>query len=235
MRLLDLFCGAGGAAMGYARAGFTEIVGVDIKPQPRYPFECVQADALQVMDALLAGDSLHEGGHRNALRDFDAIHASPPCQAFSKARAVHRREHPDLLTPTRDRFEALTIPWVIENVVGAPMRADQMLCGSMFGLEVRRHRWFESNVDIGWPPYACNCRGEASKGNLFNLHNTPQRNRFMAKHNYPNQTAAIRGAYGVPWMTGKEAQLAIPPAYTEYIGSQLVTLLAETEEQRESA
>lgn len=195
--------------MGYHRAGFDEIVGVDIKPQKNYPFEFIQADA---MTYPLTGC-------------YDVIHASPPCQAFSKARAVHRRDHPDLLTPTRRRLKEFGGTWVIENVVGAPMRADLTLCGTMFGLEVRRHRYFESSVDIGWPPFSCCCRGESMKGNLFNLHNTPQRNRFMAKHDYPNQTDAIRGAYGVPWMTGKEAQLAIPPAYTEYIGRKLIEAL----------
>jgi DNA (cytosine-5)-methyltransferase 1 len=191
--------------MGYHRAGF-DVVGVDINPQPHYPFEFHQADAMTY-----------------PLDGFDAIHASPPCQAFSRARTVHRREHPDLLTPTRPRLQGSGVTWVIENVVGSPMTADLTLCGTMFGLQVRRHRYFESNVDLGWPPFACRCRGEASKGNLYNLHNTPQRNRFMQKHpEYATQTDAIRAAYGVPWMSGDEAQLAIPPAYTEFIGAQLL-------------
>lgn len=204
-RLLDLFCGAGGAAMGYHRAGF-DVVGVDIKPQPRYPFEFHQGDAMTW-----------------PLDGFDAIHASPPCQAFSRARTVHKKSHPDLLTPTRPRLMATALPYVIENVDGAPMRADLTLCGTMFGLTVRRHRHFESNVDLGWPPFACRCAGESARGRLFNLHNTIQRNRFMDNHpEYARGMDAMLAAYGVPWMNYDGAQEAIPPAYTEHIGRQLL-------------
>lgn len=135
-RLLDLFCGAGGCSMGYHRAGF-DVVGVDVHPQPRYPFEFHQADALEF-----------------PLDGFDAIHASPPCQAFSALRHLNPgKEHPDLIAPTRDRLRAASVPYVIENVEGAPLGEGTqllLLCGTMFRLqtpdgraEIRRHRLFE--------------------------------------------------------------------------------------------
>lgn len=143
--LLDLFCGAGGAAMGYYRAGFTEIIGVDIKPQPRYPFEFVQADAMTF-----------------PLEGFDAIHASPPCQGYSIMLNLpwnREREYPVLLLPVLERLEAVDIPYVIENVMGARRGARGLgrrgleehgleagwLCGLMFGLPFYRHRLFATN------------------------------------------------------------------------------------------
>ena len=141
-RLLDLFCGAGGAAMGYHRAGF-EVVGVDIEPQPRYPFEFYQADALNVLTSIFTP------------LDFDAIHASPPCQAYSwSARRWTEVERADLLAPTRELLRATGLPYVIENVPGAPMQNPIRLCGVMFGLEVIRHRLFESNVAMVEPWHA---------------------------------------------------------------------------------
>ena len=136
-RLLDLFCGAGGAAMGYSRAGF-EVVGVDINPQKNYPFEFRQADAMEFLDDL------------DGLEGYAAVHASPPCQAYSagsRMRTGSAKVHPKLIEPIRDSLELLDISYVIENVVGAPLRRDFVLCGSMFDLPVRRHRIFETN----WP------------------------------------------------------------------------------------
>jgi DNA (cytosine-5)-methyltransferase 1 len=134
-RILDLFCGAGGASAGYARAGF-DVVGVDLNPQPRYPFEFHQADALTF-----------------PLDGFDAIHASPPCQAYSTMRRGlwKDREHPDLIAPIRDRLIGADVPYVIENVEGARrlLVNPVLLCGTMFGLgtkegnQLRRHRYFE--------------------------------------------------------------------------------------------
>ncbi len=139
-RLLDLFCGAGGAAMGYHRAGF-EVVGVDIAPQPNYPFEFVQMDALDCVAAM------------SGLVGLEAIHASPPCQAYSTlATLAPDNDYPDLYEPTRDLLEQTGLPWVIENVIGAPYRSGVVLCGSMFGLRIRRHRNFESNVLMFAPP-----------------------------------------------------------------------------------
>ena len=131
--LLDTFCGAGGAAVGYSRAGFTEIVGVDIEPQKNYPFEFIQADALEY---------LKEHGH-----EFDAIHASPPCQGYSIMRNLpwnKDREYPLLIDPVRELLESINKPWAIENVMGAHLRAG-WLCGTMFELPFYRHRAFETN------------------------------------------------------------------------------------------
>jgi DNA (cytosine-5)-methyltransferase 1 len=187
-RLLDLFCGAGGAAMGYSRAGF-EVVGVDIAPQPHYPFEFHQADALAFL-----------------LRDmhFDAIHASPPCQHYSSATAWRgdRDKHPDLIDPVRKLLKAVGLPWVLENVEAAPLTG-VVLCGSQFNLKVRRHRGFETSwtFDMGLRP-AC------------------QHNGLKAFEH--KQERAYADAMGCTWMNTTEARAAIPPAYTEFIGAQLL-------------
>lgn len=192
--LLDLFCGAGGAAVGYFRAGF-EVVGVDINPQPHYPFRYIQADVMTLdLDRF----------------DFDAVHASPPCQAYSRARVLHKNTHLDFLTPTRARLIETGKPWVIENVPGAPMRADYVLCGSMFGLpRLVRHRWFETSW--GGFQLAQMCRHDFKRVKVF------------GHPNYRNGLKADwAAALGIDWMTGHEMAQAIPPAYTEYIGHELV-------------
>jgi DNA (cytosine-5)-methyltransferase 1 len=193
-RLLDLFCCAGGAGMGYHRAGF-EVVGVDIAPQPRYPFEFHQADALEY---------LVEHGH-----EFDAIHASPPCQHYSAMQHIHKNAHkwPDLVGQTRDLLTASKKPFVIENVIGAPLRVDLMLCGSIFGLGMIRHRIFESNIPM--PLLVPTCHHE-NMYDLWHKEGVDQRNK-------------IREHLKIDWeMTRQEAREAIPPAYTEYIGNQLM-------------
>ena len=148
-RLLDLFCGAGGASVGYHCAGF-EVVGVDIRPQKRYPFEFHQADALSILRGMVDYPSFN--GEMWRPDYWAAIHASPPCQAYTSARSLPntKDDHPDLVGPVRDLLRATRLPWVIENVPGAPLSAHVMLCGSMFGLahgewELRRHRLFELN------------------------------------------------------------------------------------------
>lgn len=201
LRALDLFCCAGGAAMGLHRAGFT-VSGVDIKPQPRYPFDFVQMNAL---DALV-GD----------LGQFALIWASPPCQQFC---ALRTREdlsgYPDLIDPVRQRLLAHGIPFVIENVPGAPIRKDLMLCGSMFGLRSYRHRYFECSFPVVQPTHPkhtvrVNRRGE-------------NRREHWANGGFITITGDV-GTYcgpeamGIDWMTGNEMSEAIPPAYAEYIG-----------------
>ena len=140
MRLLDLFCCAGGAGMGYSRAGF-DVVGVDIAPQPRYPFEFIQAEAIEYVKA---------HGH-----EYDAIHASPPCQASSAlTKGTNRgRIYEDLIPQTRAALGASGRPYVIENVQGSDLRRDATLCGEMFGLAVIRHRYFEVSGFALTPPY----------------------------------------------------------------------------------
>jgi len=194
-RLLDLFCKAGGAAVGYYRAGF-DVVGVDIETQPHYPFEFHQADALTY-----------------PLDGFDAIHASPVCLTF--ARVTNWRgsceNYPDTLTPMMQRLAAVRTPWIVENVPEAPLRPDYILCGSQFGLKVRRHRIFQTS----W--HGCQLTAGCSHRELL---------PFMHK-----DERAYADAMGCMWMSKEEARQAIPPAYTEYIGAQLIEHLARTREQ----
>ena len=201
-RLLDLFCGAGGCSVGYARAGF-EVVGVDIRPQPHYPFEFHQADAL---------------GY--SLNGFDVIHASPPCQAYSSATKAWGREgsHADLYEAVRYRMIAHGAPWVIENVLGAPYAHGVLLCGSMFGLEVQRHRIFETSHLILADRW-CAHRGRALTVTGHSPAWWAQGARVQAK------TAEINAAMGIDWMSRREIVQAIPPAYTQWIGDQLVERL----------
>jgi len=237
-RLLDLFCGSGGAAMGYHRAGF-EVIGVDIKPQPRYPFEFHQADAL---------DYCREHG-----AEFDVIHASPPCQLYSvmTTRRWPNRvmDHPDLIFPTRQVIIDSGRPYVIENVSGARAKLINpiMLCGTMFGLQtkygsqLRRHRYFEcSDFFILTPPCQHN-NGSAigAYGGGQNLarkrpaticvygHAGGSSNRDGLSH---FGTQDRREAMGIDWMTGAELSEAIPPAYTEFIGRYLLEAIQKTEQ-----
>lgn len=200
---MDLFCGAGGAAMGYHRAGF-DVLGVDIKPQPNYPFEFVQADALS-------------WEYKFARGWVNAIHASPPCQAFTNARVIHGREHGDLLTPTRALLEQTGLPWVIENVPGAPMRPDLVLCGTQFeGLsdehgQLVRHRWFEFSDPSLSPTLTLACR-----------HDRPTVSVFGHGGHVYHGVESWKANMGIDWMTRDEMAQAIPPAYTELIGHQLM-------------
>lgn len=202
MKLLDLFCGAGGAAMGYHRAGF-EVVGVDINPQPHYPFEFHQADAMTY-----------------PLDGFDAIHASPPCQAYSALTGkANQAKHPDLYGPTRDRLIASGLPFVIENVIGSPYHHGIVLCGSMFGLGVRRHRNFEMR-DLVLMPFVCDHSGE--RPTTITTSNGTSGGTKDYVHSRQTDFVTGRELMGMPWAeTQREIGLAIPPAYTEWIGHQL--------------
>src|SRR5262245_28197414 len=201
-RLLDLFCGAGGASAGYRRAGF-DVVGVDIAPQPRYPFAFVQADALEV-----------------DLAGFDAIHASPPCQAWTayRRRPEHVASRPDLVGAIRRRLEHAGVPYVIENVRGAPLRDPLTLCGSMFGLEVRRHRLFESNALLLGRPCA-----HPTEPRYPGATNRAPRSRATVEIGVWRIPLEVqRAAMEIPWMSLRELSEAIPPAYTEWVGRQLL-------------
>lgn len=190
-KALDLFCGAGGAAMGLYRAGF-DVVGIDHKPQPRYPFTFIQADALNPPVN---------------LEDFDLIWASPPCQAFTTARVIYGHEHPDLLTPTRSMFTETGVPWCIENVPGAPMRPDYVLCGSQFGeRRLRRHRWFEVTWNAAHLLPPC----DHDDGNIVSV--------FGHGGHIYHGVQEWREVMGIDWMKRDELAQAIPPAYSEYIG-----------------
>lgn len=212
--LLDLCCCEGGASAGYSRAGF-DVVGVDVVDRPRYPFPFVQADAVDFLD---------QHGHR-----FDAVAASPPCQRFTKGakRWKTTEDHPDLIDPIREILVGLGVPWVIENVPEAPLRKPLILCGTMFGLvvewkgvtrELRRHRGFESNVDLAAPGP---CRHEHQ---TVSVHGNPGGSSRRDGISFPN-TAAWREVMAMPWATGKAIAEAIPPSYTEHVGRQLLAAL----------
>lgn len=217
-RLLDLFCGAGGCSVGYHQAGF-DVVGVDIVNQPRYPFEFHQADALTY-----------------PLDGFDVIHASPPCQRFSEATPMqHRGDHADLIAPTRERLLQTARPFIIENVENArqELRSPVLLCGSMLGLPIWRHRYFEISPCIGiltppcnhkrhpitvhsgshtrktWIPVLCTGGGDGKRAQR-KLHRPRER------------VGVVRWAMEIDWMVQSELTQAIPPAYTEFIGKQLI-------------
>lgn len=207
--LLDLFCGAGGCAMGYYRAGF-DVVGVDVRRVKTFPFEHIQADALTFID---------DGGWKG----FDAIHASPPCQAYSVTKNfTGRTDHPDLLAATRARLIETGVPWVIENVPGAPMRADFKLCGCMFGLRrLKRERWFETS----WRGYDLRSPCSHSEPVITVAgHDVPSHQRKFGR------TVSLderKEAMGIDWMGRDDLGLAIPPAYTEYIGAQLLAAIKD--------
>lgn len=214
MKLLDLFCGAGGCSAGYAKAGF-EVTGVDIEPQHRYPYlDLIQDDAL----AVLADTSFIAG--------FDVIHASPPCQRYSVTAARWGRadSHADLVAPVRELLIATAKPYVIENVVGAPLLNPVTLCGSMFGLGVdgailKRHRLFESNVPLTAP--ADECRGKPVVGVYGTGGAWTRTAPGGGGVKVSGADAAI--ALGIDW-TDYQPVLAqaIPPAYTEHLGRQVL-------------
>jgi DNA (cytosine-5)-methyltransferase 1 len=209
-RLLDLFCGAGGAAMGYHRAGF-DVVGVDIVDQPHFPFEFRRGNAMTY-----------------PFDGFDVIHASPPCKRFTVARAVTVATrptlfdpHPDLLTPTRERLRAHGAPYVIENVPGAPMAGDAVVCcGSAFGLGVRRHRLFESNTVLRGS--GCYHDQQPEPVGVYGTGGAWTRTAPGGGGRKVAGTEAA-AALGVDWTTHQPAlSQAIPPAYTEHIGGYMM-------------
>lgn len=209
-RLLDLFCGAGGASMGYHRAGF-DVVGVDLNPQPDYPFPFHRLDALEF--ATLWGDQ------------FDAIHASPPCQRYSAgAKAAGTKDHPDLYAPTRAVLAAIGKPYVIENVIGAPYSHGFVLCGSMFDMRIQRHRNFETSWLV-LMPFGCDHSGERP------ITITGRGARIAeGVRDYEHSRHASRELWpelmGMPWAPADRVAQAIPPAYTEWIGEQLLREVA---------
>jgi len=211
VRLLDLFCGAGGCAVGYHRAGFTKIVGVDSSPQPNYPFGFVQADALEF---------LQRYGH-----SFDVIHASPPCQAYSDLAHFTTKEHPRLIEPVRNLLMKSGVRWVIENVEGAPLLSPILLCGTMFtGLRVVRHRLFESNTFLWTPPHRKkHPLVKTTRKDRPHFGKLNEDECFVSVTGGGNcSKAAAAAAMKIDWMTKQELNQAIPPAYTEFIGKQLI-------------
>jgi DNA (cytosine-5)-methyltransferase 1 len=202
--MFDGCCGGGGAAMGYYQAGW-RVIGVDTEPQPNYPFEFVQGDAVHYFAA--------------NWRKFEGAHASAPCQKFSGMSACRpglAEEYPDLVAVFRGLFEMSGLPYVLENVPRSPLRPDLMLCGQMFGLELYRHRIFESNVHL-WQPYHPKHVIPASKAG----HWKPGTIMSVAGHVSP--IAVARAAMGgIDWMTRDELAEAIPAQFSRFIGEQLL-------------
>jgi DNA (cytosine-5)-methyltransferase 1 len=219
MRLADLFCCEGGASTGYAEAGF-EVVGFDLEPQPNYPFEFVQLDVM-TLDPF-----------EDLFGNFDAVHASPPCQRFSDLakRNANGDDWPDLVEPTRALLVASGLPYVIENVEGAPLHDPVVLCGTMFPeLRVIRHRLFETNWGLTapaqHPKHPLVFTHDKRKAHYGKL---DQDTSFVQVTGGGNATLANkRAAMGMPWASGHGCNEAIPPAYSEFIGRQLMAHLDE--------
>jgi DNA (cytosine-5)-methyltransferase 1 len=228
-KMLDLFSSAGGAGVGYSHAGF-EVYAVDIDPQPNNPFQFLQADAIETLQLILGGSGVtFRNGETLYLSDFAAIHASPPCQSFLSLGKVNKAlgrayEYPNLIGPTRELLIATGLPYVIENVsdARAELIAPVRICGTALGLPLRRHRLFESNLPITglacahhkftekryWTSWRPN--GEVRLSTVVQVYGNGGN-----QHEWP-------AAMGIDWMTAHEMAEAIPPAYTELIGSQLL-------------
>jgi DNA (cytosine-5)-methyltransferase 1 len=246
-KLLDLFCCEGGASMGYSRAGF-DVYGVDLfedYSQKRYPFPAHKGDALRVFDwapwwktgipFTLVGGSVEW----LYLRDFDAIAASPPCQRYSITNAARKADYPDLIAPTRKALKATGLPYVIENVVGAPLIDPLTLCWSMFNhagsvidddrtpLRMERHRLFESNTRLLATASCHHPRDVQVAGSYGGARRDKVEARTIRKGGYVPSIPVQRRLLGIDWMTQKGMHQSIPPAYTEFIGRQLLAQIGE--------
>jgi DNA (cytosine-5)-methyltransferase 1 len=206
VKLLDLFSGAGGAAVGYHRAGF-EVTGVDITLQHHYPYAFIRADALVALK------------QNWLVGRFDVIHASPPCQTYSAYRrrgnGVGER-HQDLIAPVRDLLVATGKPYIIENIPASPLQNPVVVCGSSFGLDLQRHRLFESNLTLVAPP----CNHDWQTPRFPQATNRQNLRRTVEVGAYRAQPYAAR-AMGIDWMTREELTEAIPPEYTHFLGRQI--------------
>jgi DNA (cytosine-5)-methyltransferase 1 len=211
MKLLDLYCKAGGASKGYQLAGF-EVVGVDIKKQKRYPYEFIQADCLELMKDM------------DFLRSFDVITASPPCQTHSITQHLRNAQGKstdkiDLIPQTREALVASGKPYVIENVPGSPLINPIRMCGSSFGLKVRRHRLFESNIQL--TNSICNHKEQGKPVGIYGS----MRDEIPKGDHTAKSIEQAREAMGIDWMIWGELVEAIPPVYTETIGKQILSVI----------
>jgi len=226
-KLLDLYCCQGGASMGYNRAGF-DVYGVDIDLQPRYPFPFLQMDALEALHRLLGGSWL-EFTRPNGmtafglLEDFDAIHASPPCQAHTLAQKIQGNTHPELIDPTRELLIETRLPYVIENVPGAPLVDPVELCGEMFDLWTYRHRLFETNWGLSVPEHP------AHRHKTTKMGRPTREDEYMHIVGNFSGVARARDVMEMPWANRDGLREAIPPQYTIHVGRQLINELASSQ------
>jgi len=207
-KLLDLYCGGGGASFGYELAGW-DVVGVDIDPQPKYRGKFIQADAIEYLKA--------------HYTEFDAVHASPPCQAYSMASMQFRKagkEYVDLIKITRNELIKTGLPYIIENVPGAPLHNPILLCGAMFGIRTYRHRLFESNIEIEQPEHPKHIAPNAKMGRRV------KDGEYIQYVGHFSGVKMVQEFTGLYWLGGKELAQSIPPQYTKYIGEQLMVALS---------
>ena len=200
-RALDLFCKAGGVSVGLSRVGF-DVTGVDIAQQKNYPFKFICAGALDV-----------------DLSGYDFIWASPPCQLFTTFKHLTTKNYKDLIEPVRQRLKATGKPYIIENVVGAPLENPVTLCGSMFGLRVYRHRIFESNIQLKEPIHPLHLQSTVKCGRK------PKPGDFVSIAGNVSDVKYCGRAMGITWMNQSEIGEAIPPAYSEYLAHQVIDYL----------
>ena len=232
MRVLDLFCGAGGASEGYRRAGY-EVVGVDLRPQPHYPFRFIRYDAMVLLEAMARGwGPIRIQQHQQAdfifdARDYDFVHLSPPCQVHTRAKHLRdaqggKPSEPDLVERSLELLGRSKVVWVMENVPGAPLPDPIVLCGSMFGLKVRRHRLFSSNIPLK-APGPCRHKEQGKPVGVYHaMGDTAQgmdrkTGRWVVGGSTARTLEEAQEAMGIDWMNWRELKLAIPPAYTEYL------------------
>lgn len=210
--LLDIGCRQGGATRGYQNAGFY-VIGCDIEPQPRYiGDEFILADGLEVLKDLVT-----DGGIAGWYwRGVDAIHTSWPCQGYSDTQRIRGNAHPKLIEPGRELLEATGLPYVQENVPGAPLIAPVLLCGAMFGLRTYRHRLFESNILLTAPAHPAHAGQQVKMGRPVR-----EGDFYQAVGNFSNVSYARRDM-GVEWMTREGIRECIPPVYAEWVGRQLL-------------
>jgi DNA (cytosine-5)-methyltransferase 1 len=208
MKLLDLFCGAGGCSKGYHDAGFDDITGIDINPMPHYPYKIIQGDAIEY---------LREHG-----KEYDFIHASPPCQAYSKASTQWRKEgkdYPDLIVIIREMLIEIGKPYVIENVPGSPLIDPFILNGEFFNMKVRRTRLFETSF-----PMPTIELPKEEKSN-FKMGRWAKEGDIIVPVGHFTNVDYARRVMGIDWMTRDELSQAIPPIYTKYIGTQYLQMV----------
>jgi len=222
-RLLDFCCKAGGTSMGYHMAGFN-VVGIDIEPQPNFPFQFYVEDVMKIGDKQING----------IRRNFDALAGSPPCQGFGALKALAKQPKPEILIRVREIFEAADLPYIIENVPGAPLIDPVQVCGSALGLRVQRHRMFESNCDIEGTPcehlwqdrdkrytHIPNKLYEDYRSGVVSVAGRGDGSHFQNQ----SQAEIWSHAMGIDWMNMEEMGQAIPPFFTWHLGKQLIKFI----------